>query len=229
VDEFIKWITERTGCPDSRLFIQGEGNFRNNILPDYKANRKGKPKPPHHKAIHDYLVNNWDAYIVHGEEVDDKLGYTQDDDTIICSGDKDLNCIPGKHFNWSKKYVEMGVYELSEVEANRFFFTQCLIGDWSTDNIPGLKRITGKVATKKLKSPLQDMESPLDMYEYVDELYDGHDWFPTASCLWIRREPFQSWEGVLFEIRRGRPETEELNNECTEESLVEEPEEKDNP
>jgi hypothetical protein len=200
VDDFISWITEQTGCPDSRLFIAGEGNYRKDIMPEYKANRKGKPKPKHHKAIRDYLINNWDAYVVTGEEVDDKLGYTQSDDTIICSGDKDLDCIPGKHFNWSKKYVDKGVYELSEVDADRFFYLQCLSGD-PTDGIPGLKRLTGRTATKKLKEPLLSMDNQIDMHDYVHGLYDGVDWYPSANCLWIRRKPYQIWEDMIREIK----------------------------
>ena len=192
VDEFIKWIEEQTGCPESRLFIQGEGNFRKDILPEYKANRKGKPKPPHHKAIRDYIINNWDAVVVMGEEVDDKLGYTQGDDTIICSSDKDLDCIPGSHFNWSPKNVGKGVYDVSEVEANRNFYIQCLTGD-ATDNIAGVKKSVGKIATKKLKAPLLAMEDPREMYEYVDSLYDGYDWHPIAKCLWIRRVENEVW------------------------------------
>ena len=228
VDEFISWIEEHTGCTESRLFIQGEGNFRRDILPEYKANRTGKPKPTHHKAIRDYIVNTWDAVIVDGEEVDDRLGYEQCEDTIICSGDKDLDCIPGKHFNWSGKYKGRGVYNVSPIEADRFFFTQCLIGD-STDNIPGLKRTTGKIATKKIKAPIQNMESPLNMYDYVNSVYGGSDWFHIAGCLWIRRKPLQMWEDVLNEIRGGQPEPEVVDNGSTEEVLVEEPEEKDNP
>jgi len=193
VDEFLKWITEQTGHTESRIFIQGEGNFRKEILPEYKANRRDKAKPTHHEAIREYLIGAWRAEVVDGEEVDDKLGYTQGDGTIICSGDKDLDCIPGKHFNWSKKYVDKGIYELSEVESNRFFYTQCLTGD-STDNINGLKKSVGKVATKKIKEPLLTMESNIDMYNYVSSIYGDYNFHPQAKCLWIRRKENEIWE-----------------------------------
>jgi hypothetical protein len=182
----------------------------------------------HYKAIRKYLINHYDAYLVNGEEVDDKLGYTQGMDTIICTGDKDLDCIPGLHFNWSPKSVDKGVYNLSTVEADRFFFTQCLIGD-SSDNIPGLKKIKGRNATKKIKLPIQTMDDPLDMYNYIQSVYGDDSWHPSAGCLWIRREPYQTWEGWMDEVRGVQSTTEESDNGGTEESVVEESEEKDNP
>ena len=195
VDKFITSIGEATGCPDSRLFIGGEGNYRKDILPDYKANRIGKPKPTHHKAIRDYLINNWDAFVVNGEEVDDKLGiiHCSEEDTIICSGDKDMDCIPGLHYNWSPKKIADGVYDLPQIEADRFFYLQCLTGD-STDGIPGLKKSTGAIATKRKKAPLLDCDNVLDMFNYVSGLYGEFDWLPIAQCLWIRREENQIWQ-----------------------------------
>lgn len=196
VDSFIESIEKATGYSNSRLFINGQGNYRNDILPEYKANRIGKEKPIHHKAIRDYIINNWDAVVVDGEEVDDALGIVQcasEGDTIICSADKDLDCIPGLHYNWSKKRIDDGVYEVSLVEANRFFYTQCLVGD-STDNIPGLKKRTGKIATKKLKSPLLKMDDPMDMYNHIRTLYGAVPFHDVAGCLWIRREKNQMWE-----------------------------------
>ena len=192
VDSFIASIEKVTGHTDSRLFIGGEGNYRNDILPDYKANRIGRPKPHHHKAIRDYLINNWDAFVVNGEEVDDMLGYEQTQDTIICSADKDLDCIPGMHYNWSPSRIKNGVYNVTEIEANRFFYTQCLTGD-STDNIPGLKKRTGRIATKKIKQPINDLDVPFDMFNYVSSVYGNLDWMDIAGCLWIRREQNQTW------------------------------------
>lgn len=193
VDSFIKSIEKATRLTDSRLFIGGEGNYRMDILPEYKANRIGREKPVHHKAIRDYLVNNWDAFVVNGEEVDDMLGYEQTQDTIICSADKDLDCIPGMHYNWSPSKIKKGVYNVTEIEANRFFYTQCLTGD-STDNIPGLKKRAGKIATKKIKAPLLTMEESTDMYDYIRGLYGSNPFHDIAGCLWIRREQNQIWE-----------------------------------
>lgn len=189
----LKEVMFNTGADDCKLYLTGKGNYRKDFLPDYKANRKDAHKPHWYNEIKEYLINQHNAIVVDGEEADDALGYNQTKDTIICTIDKDLDCIPGYHFNWSLKNFERGIYYVTEVEANRFFYLQCLTGD-ATDNIPGLKKSIGKMATKKLKLPLLNMADPLDMYNHVDGIYRDFDWHPIAKCIWIRRKEGEIWE-----------------------------------
>jgi hypothetical protein len=67
----------------------------------YKANRKDVVRPVHEQAIRDYLIQYHGAIVVSGIEVDDALGIEQirSDTSIICSNDKDLDMIPGWHFD----------------------------------------------------------------------------------------------------------------------------------
>jgi hypothetical protein len=128
------------------------------------------------------------------------------DDVVICTIDKDLNGVPGWHFNWNSKEL----YLVDEDEANRFFFTQMLTGD-ATDNIPSLYNMTGKRATAKVKDVLNHIDDYGKMYEYVrsvwmqayedvgmcldeaDEVVDK--WLlEIGTLLWMRREPNQMWE-----------------------------------
>ncbi|MGH7746922.1 MAG: hypothetical protein ACREQ5_19535, partial [Candidatus Dormibacteria bacterium] len=60
--------------------------------------------------------------------------------------DKDLDQIPGKHYNFMKEVS----YEVSKEEAQRFFYFQLLCGD-SIDNVPGCKGIGPKKADKALE------------------------------------------------------------------------------
>ncbi len=193
----IEEVMETTKATECKIYIGGKGNYRFDIQPDYKANRKGAKKPHWYKEIREYLLGKHEAIITDGQEADDALGIEQmtneDDITCICTIDKDLDCVPGFHYNWSPKRYMNGVYEVSEVEANRFFYTQCLTGD-ATDNIPGLKKTTGAIATKKKKDPILSMERPLDMYNHVNALYAGFDWHPIAQCLWIRQAPDEIWQ-----------------------------------
>ena len=62
---------------------------------------------------------------------------------------------------------------ISEAEADRFFYKQMLSGD-STDNIPGLFSSLGVKATAKWLSPLDEMDTPEEMYSYVREVYLHH-------------------------------------------------------
>ena len=120
----------------------------------------------------------------------------------VATLDKDLMGVPGWHYTWAGK--KQGVFIVTEEEADRFFYKQLLTGD-STDNIPGLFKRVGVKATDKVLSPIDDMVSTSDMYEYVREVYrEGYDkvgicpddkeevvddWLlRQARCLWIRRK-----------------------------------------
>jgi len=67
-----------------------------------------------------------------------------DDDTIICSIDKDLLQIKGNHFNWNSDIISIQ----SDEDADKVFWKQILMGD-STDNIVGIPRV-GKVKAERI-------------------------------------------------------------------------------
>jgi 5'-3' exonuclease len=192
----IDAIMEVTGANAYEVYLTGKDNFRLEIQPDYKANRDPNHKPHWYQEIKDYLIAQHDAVVVDGIEADDMLGIRQmteqEDFTCICSKDKDLDCIPGFHYNWSPSRYMDGVYEVSEYDAALFFYTQCLTGD-STDNIPGIYKSTGKRATKKMKDGLLACRNELEMFEYVRDQYEDIDFTPIAQCLWIQREEGQIW------------------------------------
>lgn len=119
------------------IFLTGKGNFREEvatILP-YKGNRDSSHKPVHYEAIKEFLVKKYKAQVIEGMEADDAMAIMQYEDpenTVICSIDKDLLMVPGKHYNWRKQEHK----EVSALEGARWFWTQMLTGD-STDNILG--------------------------------------------------------------------------------------------
>ncbi len=196
INDRLANIFEVTGSADFTLYFTGGSNFRKGIYPEYKANRVGKPKPKWFKQSMDYMLDNFSCHISVDQEADDTMGIKQmmsKEETCICSADKDLDCIPGKHYNWSPKNYEKGVYTISDIEADRFFYTQCLTGD-ATDNIPGLKKMTGQIATKGRKKPILEYENFVDMYEHVSKMYGDIDWHFIPKCLWIRRKENQIWE-----------------------------------
>jgi 5'-3' exonuclease len=73
-DELMLRILQETSADSYELYIAGTDNFRYNIYPDYKANRKDLPKPTWLEDVREYLVLNWKAEIVNGMEVDDMCG-----------------------------------------------------------------------------------------------------------------------------------------------------------
>jgi len=110
----------------------------------------------YYDEIKEYLQFVWGAKVVDGMEADDLLGMRQlaghpienleSYTTIIVSTDKDLDQIPGLHFNWVKGVL----YEITPEEARQFYLVQLLSGD-PVDNIPGIPGIGPKTAEKIIK------------------------------------------------------------------------------
>lgn len=202
----LQSIIEKSGADNYRLFLTGSGNFRESIAVTrpYKGNRDALNKPTHYEAIKDYLVNYKHAEVVEGFEADDMMGllqmktyYSSDispegwTDTIICSLDKDMNMIPGWHYNWRKDEK----YWVTEDQAIRNFYKQLLTGD-TVDNIQGIPKVGPKTADKVLA----ECETEEDMYWAVLCKYSGYYSRPLevmvemGKLLWIWRKENDIWE-----------------------------------
>lgn len=129
----------------------GKQTFRYDLatfLP-YKGNRT-QPKPKHYDLLRDYLVTRQGALVTTVLEADDALARLQCKDTVICSIDKDLLMIPGKHYNFVTKKKQIitkwGHLDFSKLKGRYkltgggllWFYAQLILGD-SVDNIQGLK------------------------------------------------------------------------------------------
>lgn len=135
-DLLQKWL-KQTKCTDFRLVMdtKTEPNFRYEVaktLP-YKGNRKNTNRPLLEKIIYEWLKSTYKDKIlwVTGMEVDDGLGINQDKinfTTCICSNDKDLDMIPGWHYdpdvgvNRRTKYGT--VVQLKAYKGNKMYFVQ---------------------------------------------------------------------------------------------------------
>ncbi len=186
IDTLLTGILDACDAEEYLGVLSGPDNFRKTINPEYKANRKDLIKPVYLDSCKDYLVENWKAVYSEGVEADDVLGYNQTKNTIICSIDKDLRQIPGKHFN----FVKLEFDEVDMEQGDKFFWKQMLIGD-STDNIFGVKGI-GKVKAAKIIDPC---ESEQECFDIVWEKYEGDAkrFVMNAQCLWIMRKEKTTW------------------------------------
>jgi 5'-3' exonuclease len=199
VRKTIDSIVTITGADDYVVFVSHPVNRRVAAFPDYKANRDPLHKPYWFKEIHEYLFDkHYGTYSDEGDEADDAMGVVQCrdlDNSIICTIDKDLDGVPGWHYNFSKNRKADGVYNITEVEANRFFYKQILSGD-STDNIPGMFRKLGIMATSKYKAPLDKMTRTADMYSHVVDCYKGDEEFVkfVGDLLFIKRDETGIWQ-----------------------------------
>lgn len=178
----ITQIVESCFTEDYMIAIKGQGNYRNDIYPDYKANRK--PADPNKFNAHSHYVSDLRAHMIKtgvavpadNREADDLIRIWAEEckavgkDYIICSIDKDLKCIPGKHYNIKKNTIT----EVSEDEADSFYWQQVLQGD-PTDNIPGLPKIGPVNALKILAGCTTSEERKVAVINKYKEVY-GSDW-----------------------------------------------------
>jgi 5'-3' exonuclease len=187
IDELLDQILEKTKATEYRAFLSGPSNFRKTIYPEYKANRT-QPKPKWLVALREYSLERLGAELAPEQlEADDALGINQTSNTIICSLDKDLLQIPGKHFqwaisgpNWEKPDT---FYEIDELAGLKAFYKQCLKGDVS-DNIKGVEGIGDKKAEKLLAECTTEQE----MFDKVRDTYGNDEEFlMNARCLYILR------------------------------------------
>lgn len=132
---------------DCVIAFTDKKNFRKDVAPYYKANRKDTRKPMLLDYAKKYMSLQYNTIMYRNLEADDVLGIlgTKNRDTIIWSEDKDLLTIPAKH------WINGEVVEITEAEANYQFLYQTLIGD-STDNYKGCPSIGPKTANKILSS-----------------------------------------------------------------------------
>jgi len=108
----------------------------------YKGNRTA-PKPVHYQAARDYLIDVHNAQVCTTIEADDALALHQTKDTVLCSIDKDLLQVEGKHYNWVREEKVL----IKPRAALCRLWEQLLTGD-STDNIPGIRGMGPKTAKK---------------------------------------------------------------------------------
>lgn len=150
------------------LFFTGKNNFRKEIFPSYKANRKG-PKPEYLSDVYKHAVDHWNSVVCKGYEADDGIcmaAYEQGlDNVVIISADKDFKQIPCEIFS---TYSGSTVHPTPE-EANYNFWKQALTGD-SVDNIKGIPGI----GPKKAEAILLDQDWPAAVAEAYDSYFVEH-------------------------------------------------------
>ncbi|QPH88705.1 hypothetical protein [Campylobacter concisus] len=147
LDEAIEKLKDSIRCSKTQLYLTGATNFRYDILPTYKHNRKDLPKPRLLPMLKVYAVDKYGAKITTKIEADDACSIHLSNDplnNILAHIDKDLNQVEGEHYNWRKDLR----YELNYAQGQRVFYTQVLTGD-STDGYGGCKGI-GKVKAEEI-------------------------------------------------------------------------------
>lgn len=136
------------------IAVKGRDNFRYEVYEDYKGNRTRELEPEVKKCLtygHNHLIEKYDAKQCDGMEADDMVAIwaweciLSETPYVIVHIDKDLDMIPGTHYNFIKEES----YYVDFDQAHYNFMKQLLMGD-TADNIPGIKGIGPKKAEKLL-------------------------------------------------------------------------------
>lgn len=133
-------------CDSVMMCLTSKNNFRFDVYPEYKANREYEKKELFPIML-EWLEERYHCVRMPRIEADDVMGILTTKEPgqhVIASIDKDLDQIPGKHFNWNKNKK----YEVNSLKADRLFYQQIMMGD-PTDNYYGIKGV-GPVKAKKL-------------------------------------------------------------------------------
>lgn len=138
-------------------------NWRLDVLPTYKGNRKDKRKPLGLKSFREKLSGEDSVFFRPRLEADDVVGIlaTWEDvkgEKLIWSEDKDLMQIPGKHI------VGDEVVEVTEEEGRRMHLFQTLAGD-VTDGYTGAPGFGEKTAPRWFEKHGWTWEALLAAYE----------------------------------------------------------------
>ena len=174
--------------------------FRDDIYPEYKANRAPMPEDlaqqiGHIREVCDAL--GWPCVEVAGMEADDVIGTLsvhatgRDVDTVISTGDKDLAQLVNDKVTLvntmsNEKLDIAGVTEKYGVPPNRIVDYLALMGD-TVDNVPGVEKVGPKTAVK-LINEFGSLDGVLENAEKVKgvvgaNIVKARDWLPTGRTL----------------------------------------------
>lgn len=116
-------------------FTDPYNNFRKILNPDYKANRKDRRKPLGYTAVVQWCKENYKTLEVPFLEADDLLGLNASDNTVLCSGDKDIShCCYGYVYDWNRDTFTHNTKE----DMDYGMYYQAIVGD-RADHYPGIK------------------------------------------------------------------------------------------
>lgn len=188
-------------------FLTGPNNFRYEVAKTvpYKGNRVNMEKPIHYDALRKHMVKRLGAVVVEGQEADDEVAIrmTKEKDKYLLVGvDKDLQQIPGWHYNPRKDET----HYVSDFEGFKAFVTQILTGD-RIDNIPGLAGIGPAKAAKALKdAKTKDALLRKAFQVYVEKGHSIEYFVEQGQLLWLRRYEGEMWQPDVDLLQTQRSE-----------------------
>lgn len=209
VEKELAFLKEELEADHLAICLSDSGNFRKDIMPEYKDNRKDVRKPPLLYQLREYLEENHDTYIRPELEADDVMGILATHpkaivgDKIIVSLDKDMKTIPTKVFSKNRartllKSGEISTYAeavetITPEQANYNHLYQTLIGD-TTDGYSGCTGVGPKAAEEILSNPTLLIE--------VDHEIKRGPRKGEIEKRWVEDKPCTAWEAVVCQFKK---------------------------
>jgi DNA polymerase-1 len=168
-------VLEKVEATNFFLAFSDSLNWRKDVLPTYKGNRAETRKPMLLKWVRQY-AQKYNCITIPTLEGDDVLGIWATTKSkldpvrefIICTTDKDLKTIPGKHYNFGRDEF----FEISEHQADKWHMIQTLTGD-TTDGYVGCPGV-GPVGAEKILAKALEEGTPWANPQQLREIYWKH-------------------------------------------------------
>lgn len=207
VKAMIQGIKEACGVSEVKVVVQGDGNFRDELLlpTKYKGARVGNIKPLLLSDCRNYLIRQFKAELANGQESDDVLaayayeGFTNKKYIVQASTDKDANSNVGYLYNWDKMDKPVLINGLGELvrdskgkvsgTGRKWFYHQILFGDRADSYIP--YELSGKRFGEKASFDILNcLTTDKECWQSVYDTYKL--WYP---------EPFEytAWNEVVVQ------------------------------
>jgi 5'-3' exonuclease len=198
-NSYLQGLINGTKVEEFHLFFTIGKNFRYDIYPEYKANRKNNEKPPFFNEVRDYLIKEYNGIHGYNLEADDLLVIYKNKyiaertSYIVVSTDKDINNLFGLHYD-----IKNNLAVLVDTEfAEQYFWSSIITGD-TADNIKGVPG-KGPAFIKKLWNECNDINLfksrvICEYINYFGEELGIEEFYKNYKCLKIK----DSHEGVEF-------------------------------
>ncbi len=199
------WARTKGELSETIVYLspQDKSDFRYQVATTkpYKGTRT-QERPVHLTAVRDYLVSKYDAIVCEDMEADDAVAIEMRtsesvaEHCIAIHVDKDLNQIPGHHYNFGTEEE----YTVTHLDGFKHFCMQHLTGDTS-DNIPGLPKVGGVTAEKLLagQATLDGLHRAVKM-AYKSRGFSDEYHLEQGTLTYLKRKHDSSYTGLIEDI-----------------------------
>lgn len=209
LESVVEGIREKLNAEEVILCFTDTVNFRKDVLPTYKSNRKNTRKPLAYRALVDYCKENYPTYERPTLEADDVMGilatwpaFRPGTRKVIVSADKDMKTIAGAWLYNPDKDDEPHLNDPEE--AFRYFMEQTLTGD-TTDGYGGCPGVGPESAQEILEAPFG--------WEQYEHTFKSGPRKGQTEMKWRRCEVGSLWEAIVSHyVKAGLSEAVALQN-----------------